>query len=500
MEYGLLKILFVSAECSPFANIGGLGEVIGSLPYYLKDLGHEVRIVIPRYSFIDPNDNDLRILINNMAVEAGNENISCTVYMGLLKSKVEIYFIDYEPFFGRSGIYHDNYFNDYYDNLKRFTFLSKAALQLCKELNLSPDIVHANDWHTAILPAFLQRFYNNDPVLGNTASVLTIHNLAYQGCYDRYFYGFTGLGDEDFVPDRFEYYNKVNLLKGGIYFADKINTVSQSYASETKTSSGGFELDYHLRMRGDDYTGILNGVDYEVWDPVKDPLIPENYGPQNLTGKAECKKVLQKRFELNESDEIPLIGIISRLTEQKGLDVLSGCIENILNDMQVQFVILGTGEHQLENFYSGLSQRYSGVAGTYIGYNRELSHLIEAGSDFLLMPSLFEPCGLTQIYALKYGTIPIVRATGGLNDTVENYNRETGEGTGFKFTEPSQDAIYYTVCLAHDTYFNRKLHMQNLIKKAMSQNYSWEVTAGEYVKLYHKALDNMQERKGRKHL
>jgi starch synthase len=425
-----------------------------------------------------------------MSVQMGQENIICDVHKTLLNENVPVYLIDYEPFFGRSNLYHDNDFRDYYDNPKRFTFLSKAALQLCHELRFSPDIIHANDWHTAVLPAYLKRLFKDDPVFSNTVSVLTIHNLAYQGCYDRYYYNYAGLWEEDFTQDKFECYNAVNFLKGGIFFADVINTVSPGYALETKTPSGGFGLDAFLNRKGDNYTGILNGVDYKVWDPEKDQLIPVNYSVNNMEGKSECKKVLQEQFRLEQSGNTPVIGIISRFVEHKGFYILSECIEDIIKNMNVQFAILGAGESRLESFYGSLDQRYPGKTGSYIGYNNELAHLIEAGSDFFLMPSLFEPCGLNQIYSLKYGTLPVVRATGGLKDTVDNYDQETGKGTGFVFYEASAKAIYNTVGWILDTYFSRKPHMDGLIKQAMKQNFSWEKSAGEYVKLYLRALKN----------
>ena len=442
------------------------------------------------YSSIDSKKYSIYPAVTGMEVQMGFETLACNVLKTLLNEDVPVYFIDFEPYFGRPNIYHDDDFNDYHDNARRFTFLSKAALQLCHLLNFKPDVVHANDWHTAIIPAYLKRLYNDDQVLKDTASVLTIHNLAYQGLYDRYYYDFTGLGWEDFTPEKFECYNAVNLLKGGIYFADVVNTVSPGYAMETKTPLGGSGLDYYLNIKGENYTGILNGADYSIWDPEKDNLIPFNYTADHLEGKSECRKVLRNRFRLEHNAYTPVIGIISRLVEQKGFYILMECIEGIINNMDVQFVILGAGDYQLETFYGNLHQRYPGKTGSYIGYSDELAHLIVAGSDFFLMPSINEPCGLTQIYSLKYGTLPIVRATGGLNDTVENYNQDTGEGTGFKFYEASGKAIYNTVYWVLDTYYNRRPHIQSLIKRAMQQHFSWEESAGQYVNLYYRAMEN----------
>lgn len=484
-----LNILLVSSECAPFAKTGGLGDVTGALPRFLKKRGHNVIVVIPMYSFIDPIRHEIKISVESMSVRRGNDLLTCIVRKAILPENIPVYFIDHKPYFGRASIYHDHYYNEYPDNPDRFTFLSKAALDLCRELNFIPDIVHANDWHTAILPAFLKRLYKADPVFRDTASILTIHNVAYQGRYDNYYYFNTGLEHEDFTSDKFECFNAVNFLKGGIYFADLVNTVSKGYAAETRTSSGGYGLDAYLRKKGDDYVGILNGVDYSEWNPENDTLIPENYTANDLKGKSVCKKVLQRQLGLKQTDNIPVIGLIGRFAEQKGFYILAECIEDILNNMDVQFAILGAGDNQLEMFYGNLPQRYPGKTGSYIGFNNDLAHLIEAGSDFFLMPSLYEPCGLNQIYSLKYGTLPVVRATGGLNDTIENYNQTTGEGTGFKFHEPSGKAIFNTVYWAIDTYYNRKIHFQKLVQRAMEQNFSWEESAGEYVNLYCRALE-----------
>ena len=484
----LLKILFVTAECSPYAKTGGLGDVLGALPFYLNRLGHDTGIVMPLYSCIERKKFGIEIAVKDMNVPMGFETIICDVRRTILNGEIPVYMIEYEPFFGRKNIYHNDDFSDYQDNPKRFSFLSKAAFQLCKELGFSPDIIHANDWHTAISAAYLKRVYRDDPLFSNTAGVLTIHNLAYQGRYDRYYYGYTGLPEEDFTSDKFECYNAVNFLKGGIFFADMVNTVSPGYAMETRTSSGGFGLDTFLNDKGDNYTGILNGADYRDWDPQTDSLIPVNYTLNNIEGKAVCKKVLQQQFGLEQLKDTPVIGIISRLVEQKGFYLLRESIEDIIKNKNVQFAILGAGDNALESFFISLVQRYPGKTGSHIGYSNELAHLIEAGSDFFLMPSLYEPCGLSQIYSLKYGTLPIVRATGGLKDTVINYDQETGEGTGFVFHEASAMAIYNTVVWSLETFYYRKPHIERLIKQAMKQNFSWEKSAGEYAGLYLKAL------------
>lgn len=488
-----LKILMVSAECAPFAKSGGLGDVVGALPGFLKKLGSEIIVVMPLYSFIDRKKFGINPIVGRLNVLTGDDLNICDVYLGRIQGDVPVYFIEFEPFFGRSGMYHDSEFNDYADNPVRFSFLSKAALNLCHQLDFSPDIIHVNDWHTAMLPAFLKIFFNGDPLFSKTASVLTIHNIAYQGRYNRYYYFKTGLGWDDFTQDKFEHYGDVNFLKGGIHFADVVNTVSQGYAEETRSFPGGYGIEYFLNNKGDDYTGILNGADYSQWNPETDKLIPANFSKNDLKGKSVCKEVLQKQMGLNTDPDIPLIGIVSRLVEQKGLHIVAECIEDLLDNNDVQFAILGSGDKNLESFFAGLADSYPGWVGCYVGYDDELAHLIEAGSDLFLMPSLYEPCGLNQIYSLKYGTLPIVRATGGLNDTVENYNPETGEGTGFKFRDASCDAASGTIKWAIDTYNEKREHFNRMVQTAMSRNFSWDDSAKEYLKLYTRALLKVQQ-------
>lgn len=490
-----INILMVASECVPFAKSGGLGDVTGALPLFLQKLGHNVSVVIPLYSFIDKKKYNIEPVIDELTVKMGQEVITCSVHRTYLHENVPVYFIDYEPFFGRPNMYHDNHFNDYWDNPKRFMFLSKASLDLCHEIDFVPDIVHANDWHTAIIPAYLKKLFKDDPVFTDTASVLTIHNIAYQGRYHKDFYAYSGLDYDDFTQDTFECHYAINLLKGGIQFADMINTVSPGYAIETRSAPGGHGLEYFLKKRGDDYIGILNGVDYSQWNPETDKLIPANYSKNDLSGKAVCKEALQKQFNLTVDEDIPVIGIVSRLVEQKGFYLLAECIGGIMDNMNVQFAILGAGDNHLEDFFRRLAHNNRCRTGVHIGYSNELAHLIEAGSDMFLMPSIYEPCGLNQIYSLKYGTVPIVRATGGLDDTIDNYDHETGQGTGFKFWEPSGKALYHTIEWALGTFYERKEHFRQLILSGMEQNYPWENSAKEYVKLYNRALEKVRSHK-----
>ncbi|MCJ7703005.1 MAG: glycogen/starch synthase, partial [Anaerolineales bacterium] len=302
-------------------------------------------------------------------------------------------------------------------------------------------------------------------------------------------YAYTGLQWGNFTSEKFEDNGGMNYLKGGIHYADVVTTVSPTYANETRTPIGGQGLAPYLNNKGERYIGILNGVDYSAWNPMIDPLIPANYSIEDLSGKEICKSELQRRFKLAEDPGIPLFGVISRFADQKGLDLLAGAIEGVLNEMQAQFVILGSGDKALEVFYIDLARDYTGRVGCYIGYNNALSHWIEAGADFFVMPSRYEPCGLNQIYSLKYGTLPIVRATGGLDDTVEQYDEISGEGTGFKFWEISSPAVFYSIGWAVSTFYNRPDHILQMQRKGMAQSYSWEASAKQYVEYYYLALE-----------
>jgi starch synthase len=482
-----LNILMIASECVPYAKTGGLADVVGALPKALHAMGHNVIVVIPKYSIIDANLHGLQLYMNNLGVWMGNVQEWCAVHL-TENEGIPVYFIEFNHFYDRWGYYHDSDNNDYLDNGRRFGFLARAALQLSHDIGFEPDIVHAHDWQAALAPAYLKVWHWNDPILGHAASVLTIHNIAYQGVYPASDFDYLGLQWSNYTSDKFEDHRKINFLKGGIQYADMVNTVSPTYANETRTPEFAHGLAPYLNDKGDRYRGILNGADYEHWNPEADPLIPANYSRQDPSGKAICKRELQKSFLLDDDPSIPLIGAVSRFADQKGLNILAQAIEEAINNMAVQFAILGSGDKSLEYYYGQLPARYPGRAGSYIGYNERLAHLVEAGSDFFIMPSIFEPCGLNQMYSLKYGTLPIVRATGGLEDSVGQYNESDGSGTGFKFWEPSPNAIYYTLGWAVSTYYDRPDHMKMMIQNAMAQDFSWEKSAHEYDNLYNLAI------------
>ncbi len=483
-----LKILMCASEAVPFAKTGGLADVAGTLPKYLTKLGHDVRIVIPRYYLIDKEKYGLKEIPGAMGTPMGSlGEIWCGVFEGKLPgSNVPVYFIEHEGYFGRKGIYNDENGQGFMDNDNRFAFFSKACLQLCKKLDFYPDIVHSNDWQTAAIPVFLNTAYRHDK-LGKAASIFTIHNMQYQGDFYEGLMDVLGIGWEHFNFLELECGNKVNLLKGGLYHSTLLTTVSNGYAKEIQTSEHGWGLEGVVRDRASDLYGILNGCDYEEWNPETDKFIAKNYSIKDLSGKKECKRDLQKAFGLPVRDDVPVFGIVSRMARQKGIDVLAEVIYRLLS-FEAQFVILGDGE-VWSHFYFGDAANYlPDKIGCYFGYNNELAHKVEAGSDFFLMPSKFEPCGLNQMYSMRYGTLPIIRATGGLNDTVDNFNEKTWEGTGFKFDNLTADAIYDTVGWALYTYYNNKHGMKRLIENAMKKRFTWEDSAKKYVDVYNLAV------------
>ncbi len=486
------KVLFVASEVVPFAKTGGLADVAGALPKALANMGHEVIVVMPRYYSIDKAD--LAHVPGELGVPVGSMGeLWAGVYESRLPgSEVKIYFIDYEHFFGRSGLYDENGVS-YADNDNRFIFLSKAAMQLAKKLRFKPDIIHANDWHTATLPILRNTKYVFDPDFANAATLLTIHNLHYQGKFYKGAMDVLEVGWEHFTPDELEEFDGVNFLKGGIAHADAVTTVSRQYAREIQTPEFGWGLESHIRKHHHKLYGILNGVDYEEWSPAIDPFIAKHFDLGDMSGKKACKRALQQEFGLPVRDDVALVGFIGRFVDQKGIGLIASSMHRILK-MEVQLVFLGSGEKWAEGFFSELAGRHPDKVGTYIGYNNALAHRIEAGCDLFLMPSLFEPCGLNQIYSLRYGTLPVVRATGGLEDTIQNYNPQTGEGNGFKFYEASPEAFFSTLAWAVGIYYDDKKAFEQLRHNAMKARFSWDEAAEIYIELY-RLLSLKQEMK-----
>jgi starch synthase len=478
-----LKVLFVASEVAPFRKTGGLADVAGALPKALRRRGIDVRVVMPLYSGIkwaelEPLDGLLTVPMYSGALRSA-------VRLGRLPgSDVPIYFLEYNRFFDRPYLYGPPG-QAYPDNLERFTFLSRGSLELCKALGFIPDVIHANDWQTGLVPAYVNTVEWSRPLHG-AATVFTIHNLAYQGNFDGGSMFITGLGNEHYNPDEFEHYGDVNLMKAGIAHSTMLSTVSPTYAGEVQTPEYGFGLDGVLSARRADLRGILNGIDFDEWNPAADKLLPATFDASNLAGKVVCKAALQKEVGLPVRADAPLFGVIGRLTSQKGFDVLAHALESLLQ-WDMQMVLLGSGDLEAERFFAALAYQRGEKFRAYIGFDDGLAHRIEAGSDFFLMPSRFEPCGLNQMYSERYGTLPIVRATGGLLDTVVNYDEAKGTGTGFVFRDLTVVGLTNTIGWALSTYFDRPGHIEAMRRAAMVEDFSWQRAAGAYEQLYHDA-------------
>lgn len=479
-------VLFVASECAPFAKAGGLGDVVGALPAALRAAGLDARVVIPRYDMI-PLDGMVRH-DKPLGVPLGAGEAWCAVYETRLPTggEVPVYLLDHKELFGRGYLY-DPPGGTATDNFARFAFLSRGALQLCKYLDWYPDVFHVHDWPSALVPVLLNTIERGGP-MGTSATVLTIHNLAYQGKFPARDLAIAHLPREVFHAEGLEDHGAINLLKGGLYHSTMLTTVSPTYAAEIRTPAGGMGLAPVLNLRGHDLVGILNGIDETVWDPATDPYIDANFTADDLSGKAECKAALQREMHLAEREDVPLIGIVSRLTEQKGTDVIMAALGRIL-DMDTQVVVLGSGDRRAEDYLSNRSHHGSDRFRAWIGFNEALSHRIEAGADLFLMPSRFEPCGLNQMYSQRYGTLPIVRATGGLDDTVENFDPNAGTGTGFKLWDLSPDALVETVRWAVDTWRQQPDQFRAMQHRAMRKHWGWDAAAARYTDVYRWALE-----------
>ena len=484
-----MKILMITSEAVPFAKTGGLADAVSALAIALRKQGHDVKIVMPRFYKIDRAK--LKSIDQPVAVAAGQiETWVKFYYADLPGSDIPVYFIDHEQAYGRDGIYGTKAEPDFHDNPYRSALLCHGAFQLCRFLGWYPDIMHAHDWFCALVPVLLKHVCRNG-YFAHTASVFTIHNLGYQGWYPKDSFPALGIDWNLYHGAGLERNGSINLLQSAISCADMITTVSPTYAGEMQTPEGGFGLDGLLRVRTDVVRGVLNGCDLNTWNPKTDKLLPANYDYKNLTGKAVCKEALQKRMGLPLDSNVPLIGIITRLADQKGIaEVFApnyGSIYNICSTMNVQFAILGSGERWCEDEINALQSKLPNLRA-YIGYDESLSHLIEAGSDFFLMPSKYEPCGLNQMYSMLYGTLPIVRRTGGLADTVEQYNEFSGDGTGFLFDNLTPGAIYDTVGWATFAYYNKKADIKKMQQRGMQKDFSWDLSVNNYLNVYSEAL------------
>jgi starch synthase len=480
-----MNVLMISSEAVPFAKSGGLADVVTSLTKTLAELGHDARLLLPRYSFIPAGE--LTLLPERITVPLGFDVEECAVYTGTLPgSSAPVYFLDHPLFSARNGLYGEKGTHTYRDNHRRFALLSRAPFALCHMLAWKPDILHAHDWQSAPAAAYLWE-YGPGEECAATRSVFTIHNIGYQGIFSKHDLHVMQLHWDNFHRKGDGSAQQINFLKAGILNADAVTTVSPTYAREIRTPEFGHGMEGLLNERSNKLTGILNGVDYSEWNPESDPHIPRPFSAEDLSGKDQAKRALQEKVGLPVSSEVPLIGIVSRLAEQKGFyelcDPRRGSLKRICDEMSVQMVILGTGEDWIEQQLLHLDAILPNLK-VFDTFSNSLAHLIEAGSDLFLMPSRYEPCGLNQIYSLRYGTLPIVRKTGGLADTVENYNPETGEGTGFVFDDLSPESIYGTVEWAVSTWYERRDVFKAMQQRAMQRHFSWKDSARQYLELY----------------
>ena len=492
-----LKILFISSEVSPFAKTGGLGDVSEALPKELKETGHDIRIFMPKYGSINERKYVLRevIRLKEIQVKVGDKIVVANVKSSFLpNSKVQIYFVGNKNYFNRDGYYVDPQTGkDWQDNAERFIFFSRSALEILKKLHWQPDIIHCNDWQTALIPFYLKTVYKNDEFFKNTKTLLSLHNLAFQGKFKKNDFHVLGLQDNQLKKgSELEFWGEINFLKAGIICADSISTVSRTYAKEIQESDQyGFGLQDILKKRSKDLVGITNGVDYSSWNPEDDQLITHNYSRKDLKYKLENKRFLVESHGLSFKENTPVIGTVSRLTDQKGFDIITQAIDEIMK-IGVQYIILGMGDKKYHKVLERLAKKYKKQLAVNLKFDNELAHKVEAGADIFLMPSLFEPCGLNQLYSLKYGTIPIVRATGGLADTVKNYSLETGRGYGFVFEEYSSKALVATIKKAVDVYQNKDL-WKKLVDRAMKLDFSWKTVTEKYLNLYNAYLNKTHQ-------
>ncbi|MFZ5648225.1 MAG: glycogen synthase [Bacillota bacterium] len=488
-----LKVLLISSEVVPFAKTGGLADVAGSLPKALAVAGNhgtvnDVRVAMPHYKGVEGGKYLL-----DFPVQFGGRTESAIIRQSSIEAQykgdhkiIPVYLVDNHHYFYRDGMYM------FPDEAERFTFFCRAVLEMLPRLNWQPDIIHCNDWQSGPIPFFLKTKYHQDPFYSKISTVFTIHNLQYQGNFPKGTLEILGAGEEYFVPDKLEFYGTVSYMKMGITYADIINTVSRTYAFEIQRPELGERMDGLLRKRSHDLYGIVNGINYHEFNPRTDHRIHRNYDRGSVENKKENKYALQKELGLPVKD-VPVVGLVSRLVDQKGLDLISEIADELMH-LDIQIAVLGAGDRYYENMFTQLKEKYVQKVGLYIGYNAILAQRIYAGADMFLMPSKFEPCGLGQLIAMRYGTIPIVRATGGLADTVHDYNPVTGSGNGFVFSEYTGRALYHAIARALKVYRDDPGQWLRLVKNAMDLDFSWARSGVEYLQLYQEAISRHLEK------
>ncbi len=475
-----MKILFATSECAPFIKTGGLADVVGALPAELKKQGCDVRVILPRYSVIKEEYKNEMQYISNIYVKIGWRSQYCGVFE-LKKDGVIYYFVDNEFYFTAEKIY-----SEMAIDVEKFTFFDKAVLELLKVLDFYPDVLHCNDWQTGMIPVLLKAHYSCDKNYAGIKTVMTVHNLKFQGIYDiGVIKELCELDDSYFTSETLEFYGSASMLKGGLVYADMITTVSKTYADEIMTDFFGERLNGLLYSRRDFLTGIINGIDYDEWNSAKDPYIPEKYDLRSFASRKKKNKLaLQTEFGLEENGDKFLVGMVTRLTGQKGIDLVETVMDDIMKDGDIQLIILGTGEEQYENMLRHFENKYKGSVASLIMFDNSVSHRIYAASDAFLMPSLFEPCGLSQMISMRYGTLPIVRETGGLRDSVEPYNEYEDCGTGFSFDDYDAYKMLGSINYAKSVWYNNRKNWNDMVKRAMKTDFSWKNSAKTYIDLY----------------
>ncbi|HTV58054.1 MAG TPA: glycogen synthase GlgA [Verrucomicrobiae bacterium] len=475
-----MKILFVAAEALPYSKTGGLADVTEALPKALAAAGHEVCVFVPRYR----GNKIVSTLVSSVTVAMGTRLRFPAITEAAPVDRVRYFFSDDAEYFDRDGLYGDKK-GEFPDNADRFAEFARTAIEFVKRVWL-PDVVHCHDWQAGMVPVLLRTQHAKDPAVRSLPVVFTIHNLAYQGLFPAQALDEIGLPRELFTMDGMEFYGKLNFLKGGIVYSDYLTTVSRRYAREIQTAEYGAGLEGVIRTRADRLVGILNGADYSIWSPEADRFIAQNYSVHNPEGKKACKKSLLEAFGLpQENMERPLVGIVSRFVNQKGFDLIASTADELLRE-NLAMVALGTGDRDYEQFFATLASKYGTRVGLKIGFDEKLAHKVEAGADLFLMPSRYEPCGLNQIYSLRYGTVPIVRATGGLDDTVENYDPKSKQGTGFKFEAYDGQALLNSVREALKIYREPNV-WRSIMSHGMAKDFSWKTSATAYLALYEQA-------------
>ncbi|KPK45153.1 MAG: hypothetical protein AMK74_04070 [Nitrospira bacterium SM23_35] len=480
-----MKILIASPEAVPYIKTGGLADVVGALLKEFRKLKEDAVLVLPLYKRI--RDSKIRLADTGVSldIQVGDRVLNCRV----LEHKQSAYFIACDEFFDRPEPY-GTAAGDYSDNASRFALFAKSVPEMCRAISYKPDIIHCNDWQTALIPLYLRTLYGKDSFFRKTATLLTIHNIGYQGLFPPSHMSLTNLGWEMFNPEGIEFYGKVNFLKGGLIASDLLSTVSQTYASEILQPESGFGLDGVLNRRRNDLFGIVNGIDYREWDPASDKHLSANYHAGDLSGKTLCKRellrMLFRKEDDSEDDQVPLIGMVTRLSEQKGMDIVLEAIPDIVS-YGVKLVVLGKGEDRFQSSFQEMSERYRENISVTVGFDETLAHRIYAGSDYFLMPSKYEPCGLSQLIALRYGAVPVARRTGGLVDTVQDFEPLTRRGTGFLFSDYTAPALLDALKRAFCVYTDVE-KMQSIIRAGMKANFTWKRSAQQYLELYKTAL------------